>query len=122
MTWADDYKPMTSHELARLLLEHPDLPVATQALNSTNKPGRWSGAVNIGIMEDSTRAQWLLIGDFSRRRINYPNEYVVEVLHSKYDVPEDWPRYEEHRTRVELPQPEREWPKVWPKRPPPKIG
>lgn len=103
---------MTSHELAKLLLEHPDLPVATHALNFTNVPDRWNGAINVGIMETPNREQWIIIGDFSRKKINYPNEYIVQVLASKHPIPEDWPRYNEDvvRTLIE------DTPPLWPPR------
>jgi len=76
---------MMSHDLAKLLLDSENLPVATHANNHTN-----CGAVKVGVMhsEFASDGKLVVIGNFSRMRINYPNEYVTDMWYG--EVPEDW--------------------------------
>jgi hypothetical protein len=79
---------MTSHELARLLLTLPDLPVATHANNHTARcdSPAW-GLLKVGRLN---RDQ-IIVGNFSRKRINYPNDHIVEVYtDGERATPEDW--------------------------------
>lgn len=89
---------MNSHDLARILLAAPDLPIATHANNHTHESGDvhpfWAElgkpapeSIRVGILQHQS-GQHILIGNFSRKRINYPNEYVTEMISG--DVPEDW--------------------------------
>jgi hypothetical protein len=81
---------MTSHELARLMLEWPDLPVATHANNHTYMSGidRTShGPLKVGRLA-TYGGDHLVIGNISKRHINKPNWYVVEMLLG--DAPEKW--------------------------------
>lgn len=75
---------MTSHELAKLLLEHPDMPIATHANNHT---ASYDQTFRVGIMK-SYLGEGILIGNFSRRKINFPNEHVTSMLLG--DVPDNW--------------------------------
>jgi len=73
---------MTSHELARVLLSNPDLPVATHAHNHTYMSGihaRTHGALKVGILE-TYGGQHVVIGDISKKNINPPNWYVSEMI------------------------------------------
>jgi len=79
---------MNSHELASMLLLLPDLPVATEACNQVymsalggHGPLKLSRLCTYG-------GDHLLIGDTSRRGLNYPNWYVTEVFHG--NVPNQW--------------------------------
>lgn len=73
---------MKSHELARLLLTLPDLPVATEANNHTQV-----GVAHVGTLNHYS-GQFLIIGGLSRRLLNYPNWYVSE-LH-RGEAPNNW--------------------------------
>lgn len=77
----------SSHDLARLLLSVPDMPVSTHANNHTSA----GESFKVGLMQ-SRHGQSILIGNFSRKHINHPNEYVTEVL-SGENVPDNWKRY-----------------------------
>lgn len=85
---------VTSHELARLLLTMPDLPVATHAMNQTyiSAAHRIShGSLKIGILE-SYAGQHIIIGDISKRNLNRPNWGVSQMLHG--EAPEEWLRWD----------------------------
>jgi hypothetical protein len=84
---------MNSHELARLLLTLPDLPVATHALGRCYFSGsddRSHGPLKIGLAHHYA-GDCLLIGDISRKQINPPNWYVKDMLIG--EAPDQWPRY-----------------------------
>ena len=73
---------MTSHELAKHLLAHPDLPVATHALghdyfsvNDTTSHGQLS----ISICRHYT-GDYIMIGNPYKRALNPPNWYIRKVL------------------------------------------
>lgn len=78
---------MNSHELARILLANPDLPIATHANNHTFTNSPRYDATRVGVMLYGGSSH-ILIGNFSRKRINHPSEVVTEMIHG--DVPEDW--------------------------------
>lgn len=81
---------MTSHELARLLLEMPDLPVATHAHNHTYMSGvneHTHGSLKIGRLE-TYGGPHIVIGDISKRNMNKPNWYISEMLHGA--ATEEW--------------------------------
>lgn len=86
---------MNSHTLARILLSLPDLPVATHASNHTydsSTQHRSHGPLKIGklVHGNDGQAPGIVIGDISRRHLNYPNDWISEMYHG--DAPEDWRR------------------------------
>jgi len=82
---------MGSHELARLLLTFPDLPIALTVFShlycSVNH-AESHGKLKIGLLH-TYRGDRILLGDISKRQINPPNEYVKEMLLGK--APQRWP-------------------------------
>lgn len=77
---------MTSHELARLLLTLPDLPVATHAHNHTYmSAGESYAAVNLARL-GSYAGDHMLIGDFNPHRwdLNPPNWSITQVFHDGF--------------------------------------
>lgn len=81
---------MNSHQLAKLLLDFPNLPVATHALNHTyisNVDQQSHGPLKIGILH-SYGGDHLIIGDISKLNINPPNWFVTEMLHG--NAPKEW--------------------------------
>lgn len=81
---------MNSHELAKILLSLPDLPVATHANNHTyaSYGDRGShGPLKVGLLKHYS-GDHIVIGDISKRNINKPNWYVTEMFHG--DAPEEW--------------------------------
>lgn len=69
---------MNSHELARFLLQLPDLPVATHA-NNHDYFSNQLHKLRIGLAHHYS-GQYILIGNFDRRELNPPNWYVEKVL------------------------------------------
>lgn len=83
---------MTSHELARLLLTFPDLPVATHANNHTymsELDKNSHGPLKIGLLE-TYGGQHIIVGNISKRNINSLNWHISEMLHG--EAPEEWER------------------------------
>lgn len=83
-------KGFSSHELARILLTLPDLPVATEALNSTymsKADERSHGPLRVGRLV-SYAGDHILIGNITKRQLNPPNWYVSEMYVG--DAPEQW--------------------------------
>lgn len=81
---------MKSHELARLLLTLPDLPVATHAHNHTYSSGAQEnshGPLKVGLLAHYS-GKHIVIGDISKRNINAPNWRITEMYHG--DAPEEW--------------------------------
>jgi len=79
---------MMSHELARILLGLPDLPVATHALNHTFASlNESNGTVKLGILTHCA-GDHLVIGDLSRMNLNAPNYFVSKMLVGK--APWEW--------------------------------
>jgi len=81
---------MNSHELAKLLLTLPDLPVATHANNHTYKSGNdvnSHGQLKVGLLE-TYGGQHIVIGNMSRMNINKPNWFISSMLHG--EAPQEW--------------------------------
>jgi hypothetical protein len=81
---------VNSHELARLLLTLPDLPVATHAMNHTYCSGSDAeacGPLKVGRLHHYS-GDHIVIGDILKRQINPPNWYVTEMFFG--DAPEEW--------------------------------
>ena len=82
---------MKSHELARILLEQPNLPVATHANNHTYSSEQYSdynSKLKVGILEHGNGPQHIVIGNLSKRNLNKPNYYVSQMILG--DAPEEW--------------------------------
>ena len=81
---------MNSHELARLLLTLPDLPVATHANNHTYMSGidaTSHGPLKVGRLH-TYGGDHIVLGNISKRQINPPNWSVKDMLRG--DAPEQW--------------------------------
>lgn len=81
---------MKSHELARLLLTFPDLPVATHAHNHTYKSAidlHSHGPLKVGLLH-TYGGDHIAIGDISKRNINGPNWHITKMLFG--EAPEEW--------------------------------
>lgn len=76
---------MKSHDLARLLLTLPDLPVATHANNHTaaDAPSR----TNVALLEHYA-GQFIIIGNFGKRMLNPPNWHISEAF--ACELPNEW--------------------------------
>jgi len=86
---------LSSHELARLLLELPDLPVAVHANNATYSSasdGKSHGELNICLLSHYA-GEHIVIGNISKRNINGLNWRVKEMFVG--DAPEEWTRLDE---------------------------
>lgn len=79
-------KPLTAHELARLLLAGPDLPVATHANNHTA-----DSRERIRVCRGKTFGcnDSVIIGNISRRRINASSVDIADVLDGG-ELADDW--------------------------------
>lgn len=78
---------MNSHDLARILLSKPNLPIATHANNHTYESGEnrdSHGPLNVALAEGCNGNKYMLIGNFNKERFDCHNERVVE----EYDVKE----------------------------------
>lgn len=73
---------MTSHELARILLAEPDLPVATHASNHE----AWE-PMRVAVMHHYT-GNHIIIGNMSKKNLNRPNWYITRMITG--DLPEEW--------------------------------
>jgi hypothetical protein len=76
---------MNSHDLAKLLLTLPDLPIATHANNHTYMSGNDAsshGPLKVGLLE-TYGGQHIVVGNMSRMRINKPNWFVSRMLHGE---------------------------------------
>lgn len=71
---------MNSHELARLLLTMPDLPIATHANDHVFTSGNNKGALKIGLLKHYA-GEHVIVGDISRTNLNRPNWYITKMLH-----------------------------------------
>lgn len=71
-----------SHELARLLLELPDLPVATHALNNTWADGERTDSMRVGLLSHYA-GDHIIVGDISRMNLNSPNYFVSKMFHGE---------------------------------------
>ena len=73
---------MNSHDLARLLLTLPDLPIATYAMgNSYSSEGDKDshGPLKVGLFRHYSGAN-IIIGDIPRMDINGDNGFISEML------------------------------------------
>lgn len=82
---------MTSHELAKILLENEDLLVATHANNHTYAKKDDVGKFKVAILKadfhyDSER--FIIIGNISRKQTNSPNQIITEEIYGK--IPDNW--------------------------------
>jgi hypothetical protein len=87
---------MTTHELARLLLSYPDLPVAITAMGHTYSEEMHRGSrgpLEIGTMK-SYVGDHIVVGDMLQHSNNYPNSYITHVL---YPVAKDIRSFYEDR-------------------------
>lgn len=81
---------ISSHELAKILLAQPNMPVATHANNHTyaGHGDRDShGPLKVGILHHYS-GQHIVIGNISKKQINPPNWYVVDMIHGS--APDNW--------------------------------
>lgn len=84
---------MNAHDLAKLLLDGPNLPIATHTHSHTYMSAAHAGShgpLKVGLLE-SYAGQHIVIGNIMRRQINPPNEWISKMLHG--DAPEqfsDW--------------------------------
>ena len=84
---------MNSHDLAKLLLTLPDLPIATHANNHTYASGgdtRSHGPLKVGLLKHYS-GEHIVLGNISKRNLNAPNWYVTQMFHG--DAPEEWARF-----------------------------
>lgn len=73
---------MLSHDLAKLLLEQPNLPIATHANNHTymSETDRDThGSVKVGLLE-TYGGRHIVIGNFFHMDINKPNWFVSKMI------------------------------------------
>lgn len=80
----------SSHELAKLLLSLPDMPIATHANNHTFISSTVGCGFKIGRLETHDGPH-IVIGNISKLNINKPNWYISEMYLGK--VPEEWPKW-----------------------------
>jgi len=83
---------MLSHDLAKILLDNPNLPIATHANNHTYSSGRDNRAFplcNVGIYAECS-GEHIIIGNISKRNINGVNGHITSMISG--DVPEEWVR------------------------------
>jgi hypothetical protein len=66
---------LTSHALARALLEMPDLPVITHAVTHLADERT---PVRVGLLRHYT-GDYVCIGDFSKRNLGAPNWHIEDV-------------------------------------------
>ena len=81
---------MKSHDLARLLLNFPDLPIAVHALNHTylSAANQLShGPIKVGML-NSYAGDHIVIGNISKKNINPPNYSISKMLHG--EAPDEW--------------------------------
>lgn len=83
---------MNVKELIDILSKcNPELEVISHANNHTAIHG---GICDLRVALMHTYAgPRICIGNLSRRHVNYPNEYVTEMLDDKPPLPDDWQRY-----------------------------
>lgn len=81
----------SSHELARLLLTLPDMPVATHANNHTFVSAE-IGRFRIGKLE-TPFGPHLVIGNMTQLNINYPALYVSQVYDGGVEIPNEWKKW-----------------------------
>ena len=80
----------SSHELAKLLLSLPNMPIATHANNHTFMSNGDQCGFKIGRLESSFGPH-IVIGNISKLNINKPNWWISEMYVGK--VPEEWEKW-----------------------------
>lgn len=86
--WSDNKEaPMNAHELAKILLDGPDLPIATHANNHT---ADGDNTMRVTVMRVFGGDANVCIGNLSRRHVNYPNEYVITEIDGGEKLPDNW--------------------------------
>lgn len=86
---------MNSHDLARLLLTLPDLPVATHANNHTYLDRLDGRELGVGLLY-TYGGDHIIVGNISKRNINKPNWYVKEMYYG--DAPSEWSTFGETKS------------------------
>jgi len=81
---------MLSHDLAKILLEAPNLPIATHAHNHTymsvtNEVSH--GRCKVGLLH-TYGGDHIVVGDIMKRNINGENWHITSMIHG--DAPEEW--------------------------------
>lgn len=71
---------MNSHELARILLSQPDMPVVAHANNHTSDASR----IDVGILKSTSFRPRIVIGNFTPWYINCSNYWVDKSLTQEY--------------------------------------
>lgn len=82
---------MTSRELARILLNHTEMPVATHANNHTymsSVDAQSHGPLKVGILKVAGDIDHIIIGNISKKNINKPNWYVTQMING--EASEEW--------------------------------
>lgn len=74
---------MNSHELARVLLDNPDMPISTFANNHYQTDNR----LGVGLLNTGH----VIIGNMSKKLINHPNGYITKMITD--DIPDEWRRW-----------------------------
>lgn len=82
---------MMSHELAKILLENENLPIATHANNHTyaGRSDVLSDHCTVAILHHYM-GEHIIIGNCSKMDLNSPNEYITKIIHGG-DLPNNWP-------------------------------
>lgn len=80
---------MNAHELARILLQGPDLPVAVHAngynyASGLNADAHTHGRLVVAVMHHYSGAH-ICIGNLYKSLVNAPNWYITSVIHGHID-------------------------------------
>jgi catabolite regulation protein CreA len=81
---------MLSHDLAKILLDSPNLPIATHAKNHTYMSGidaESHGVCKVGLLH-TYGGDHIIVGNISKRNINGVNWHVTNMIHG--DAPQEW--------------------------------
>ena len=79
---------MNTHELARILLENDDMTIAAHANNHTSNDQN----IRVCLMKIFGGKTVVGIGNFSRKYVNHPNDYVIKELDGLGELPKNWSR------------------------------
>ena len=80
----------SSHELAKLLLAMPDMPIAIHAHNHTFISNSEKHGFKIGRLETEYGTH-IVIGNITRLNIDRPRMWISEMYLG--DVPKEWPKW-----------------------------
>lgn len=83
---------MTSHELAKILLHHADMPVAVSANN--HEYFSVDGCFRVAFAHHNS-GEYIMLGNMVRMNLNSPNWYLTKILHGS-KIPVDYPRWVGH--------------------------